>query len=367
MADPSHWERVFDRLYAAEAAAPPDGFDLRGWVSEFTGGPISPDVFARWLDAVVERILSLAPRRVLEIGGGTGNVALRVAPLAEHYISTDISDRACAALSRRSADAGLAGRVESLRATAIEALGLAADVDTVVLNSVVQYFPDQGYAEEVLKRACTLVGQDGAVFVGDVCSRPLFPTRMAVIESLSGERSLEDRRHRWSKRVSTHSELSLAPSFFRRIARSVGGRVALCMLKPQLGDTELTAYRYDAVLMPVPAGAPPAVCRLDQLTLDKVGRGHDADVLWVQDVGNPRLVEHRRMHSALVGSHAPRTPGDMIDPDAWVGIAAVLGRQALPVWDEDTEDGRYSVLMPKSAASSTTLDGDGTIRRALAS
>ena len=46
-------------------------------------------------------------------------------------------------------------------------------VDTVVLNSVVQYFPGIDYLARVLEGAVRAVRPGGAVFVGDVRSLPL--------------------------------------------------------------------------------------------------------------------------------------------------------------------------------------------------
>jgi len=41
-------------------------------------------------------------------------------------------------------------------------------VDTVILNSVVQYFPNIDYLRLVLERAVDLVSPGGRIFVGDV-------------------------------------------------------------------------------------------------------------------------------------------------------------------------------------------------------
>ena len=55
-------------------------FDTSGWNDSYTGEPIPPTQMREWVDGTVARIRGLAPRRVLEIGCGTGLLLFRVAP-----------------------------------------------------------------------------------------------------------------------------------------------------------------------------------------------------------------------------------------------------------------------------------------------
>ena len=61
-----------------------------------------------WVEHTVGRILSLRPRRVLEIGCGTGMLLFRIAPLCEHYHGLDISASAIAMFKRRRRSAACA-------------------------------------------------------------------------------------------------------------------------------------------------------------------------------------------------------------------------------------------------------------------
>ena len=68
---------------------------------------------------------------------------------------------------------------------AIELIGMEpGSFDTVVLNSVVQYFPDVDYLIAVLKGAIGLVSAKGRVFVGDVRHLGLLHRYFAVRFSL---------------------------------------------------------------------------------------------------------------------------------------------------------------------------------------
>src|SRR6185369_16387658 len=75
--------------------APPDPtFNIAGWTSSYTGQPIPADEMRVWVEATVARIRALRPRRVLEIGCGTGLLLFRIAPTCEQYVGTDFAQAA---------------------------------------------------------------------------------------------------------------------------------------------------------------------------------------------------------------------------------------------------------------------------------
>ena len=108
-----------------------------------------------WVEHTVGRILALKPRRVLEIGCGTGMLLLPRSrltastttvwtsrPSAIRYVQTE-----AARLGLRQRDAAPGGCADELR-------GLrTGSFDLVILNSVIQYFPTADYLVEVLERA----------------------------------------------------------------------------------------------------------------------------------------------------------------------------------------------------------------------
>ncbi|MGH3243107.1 MAG: amino acid adenylation domain-containing protein, partial [Spirillospora sp.] len=165
------WKRLHELLYTA---ARTDEGGLResftGWNSTYDGRPIPVAEMREWRDATVDRIMSLRPRRVLEIGVGSGLILSRVAPRCETYWGTDLSEEAIGTL-RGQVDtvADLAGRVELRAQPAHDVDGLPrAYFDTVVINSVAQYFPSADYLSQVLRSAAELLAPGGSVFVGDV-------------------------------------------------------------------------------------------------------------------------------------------------------------------------------------------------------
>ena len=70
--------------------------DFRGWNSSYTDDPIPLEEMVEWRSATVDRIMALQPRRVLEIGAGSGLVLSRSprgvstmsAPTCRRWLST---------------------------------------------------------------------------------------------------------------------------------------------------------------------------------------------------------------------------------------------------------------------------------------
>jgi len=108
-----------------------------------------------WLDTTVKRIRSLEPRHVLEIGCGVGLLTQHLAPAVRSYRGTDLSARAIADLR-----AWIDGRpgFENVQLTCQDATDFSGIenglYDTVILNSVVAYFPSAEYLVGVLRGLC---------------------------------------------------------------------------------------------------------------------------------------------------------------------------------------------------------------------
>ncbi|MFF4160351.1 amino acid adenylation domain-containing protein [Streptomyces sp. NPDC001678] len=256
------WREIYDALYSDVAHAP-FGEDFSGWNSSYDGLPLPPEQMRHWRDATVERIRELRPRRVLEIGVGTGLLMSRLAPDCESYWGTDFSGQVIEGLRTLvGRDPALASRVElrALPADRIDELP-AGFFDTVVVNSVTQYFPDGRYLTDVLTKALGLLTPGGAVFAGDIrdlrrlrrfhtdvqLRRPEPPADPAVLRA-AVEHS-----------VVREKELLVDPAYFTELAATVpGAEGAEVRVKRGRYANELTRYRYDAVLRKAGAEGPTA-------------------------------------------------------------------------------------------------------------
>ena len=242
------WQALYDETYGRSEAADPT-FDVEGWNSSYTGQPIPAEPMREWVERTVERLLALRPRRVMEIGCGTGLLLFRVAPHTESYLATDFSRTALEGIRR-----GLAGlpQVELRQAAADDWTGVAPGAfDLVILNSVAQYFPGADYLVRVLAGAVRSLAPGGAVFVGDVRSRPLLEALHTSVELFQapGSQEVSELRRRVRRRVAGEEELVVDPAFFLALAKRLPGIAGVdLLLKRGRWHNELTRFRYDVVL-----------------------------------------------------------------------------------------------------------------------
>ncbi len=265
----AQWEELFDDLYErddldggecrerGEAADADPTFNTVGWVSSYTGEPLPAGEMREWLADTVDRLLALHPRRVLEIGCGTGMLLFRLAPGCELYCGTDLSQRAldyvATEIERRP---GGMPQVRLLHRPADRFHDLAAGLaeggfDLVILNSVVQYFPDAAYLAKVLEGAVQALAPGGAVFLGDLRSLSLLPAFYASVELATspGDLLLARLRSRVAAAARQEEELALDPSFFAALRRRLPA-ISRVEVHPKRGRArnELTAFRYQVVL-----------------------------------------------------------------------------------------------------------------------
>ena len=246
---------------------PAFGMDFRGWNSSYTGDPIPLEEMVEWRSATVDRILALQPRRVLEIGVGSGLLLSQIAPHCEHYVGTDMSAVVIDTLagSLEQLQIPWRDRVQLLTQPAhvTEALP-QGHFDTIILNSVVQYFPNAGYLAEVIHNAMDLLAPGGALFIGDVRNHSLqdaFQTAVALARTDTTDAA--EIRQRVQRAVLGEPELLLAPEFFTTWAADHPSVAGLDIeVKRGVADNELTRYRYDITVHKTPtpvrsvAGAP---------------------------------------------------------------------------------------------------------------
>ncbi|HZD95144.1 MAG TPA: amino acid adenylation domain-containing protein, partial [Candidatus Sulfotelmatobacter sp.] len=169
----NRWLQLYES-YRQEGTAVDSALEFAGWNSSYTGEPIPPEEMRKWVDETVDRLKKLRPRRVLEIGCGSGLLLTQVAPHCESYLGVDFSEAALAKLGHIIQQRDDLSHINLQQALAHE-LGFVPDesVDLVIINSVVQYFPSTDYLLQVLQQAVRVTETGGHIFVGDVRSLPL--------------------------------------------------------------------------------------------------------------------------------------------------------------------------------------------------
>jgi len=322
------WQLLFDDAYGGPedsgGGEAGDGtFNTAGWKRTATGEPIPAEEMAEWLDDTVSAILELRPRRVLEIGCGTGLVLFRVAPSCQLYLGTDVSRRGLDYVeSQRPRVAGGLPQVRLEERSAEDFSGFPpGSFDVVILNSVAQYFPSADYLVEVIEGALGVLAPGGALFLGDLRSLPLAEAFQAevALERAGDAVPREELLSRLQGALLEEDELLVDPTLFAALASRLPG-IAGVEIFPKHGRhrNELSRYRYQAVLR---AGEPEPRRQVEWLDWGREGltlerlrrrlRDEAPATLALTGVPNARLSRPLAVFEALRAEEGPATAGEL--------------------------------------------------------
>ncbi|KAH8662495.1 hypothetical protein BX600DRAFT_382509 [Xylariales sp. PMI_506] len=234
------------------------GRDFIGWTSTYDGNQIPRTEMNEWLDETIGTIIDGGSvGHVLEIGTGSGmilfNLSQSTAAALESYVGLEPSRRAVDFITKTAKRIpALEQKVTMHQATAgdIDQLTLSSKPDTVVLNSVVQYFPSQDYLLRVIQSLIKLGAK--TLFLGDIRSYALHREYLASRALfIAGEAKLTKSEFRqiMSDIGKAESELLIDPTFFIGLAHSVPSiRHVEILPKRMQATNELSCYRYTAIL-----------------------------------------------------------------------------------------------------------------------
>ncbi|WP_431934561.1 phosphopantetheine-binding protein, partial [Nonomuraea jabiensis] len=327
------WQGIYQDLYSGPVAGD-WGEDFHGWNSSYSGEPIPVEEMREWRDAAVEQVLVWGPARVLEVGVGSGLLLSRIAPRVEEYWATDFS---AAVIERLRGFTAGDDRVRLRHQAADDLSGLPVGYfDTIVLNSVVQYFPSADYLAGVLDGLVGLLAPGGRVVVGDV-------RHAGTVRALHTGVQLARHPHASPGVISAavehavlvEKELVVDPAWFVGFAAG-RGLVADVRLKRGGAHNELTRHRYEVTLHDRPAGV------LDMSMLPRQDGLPEA-------VDGPLLVSglrNARLAAEVAASRGGLAPVDGVDPHAVEVWARERGYGAVLTWSAGEVDRFDVVLLP---------------------
>ncbi|MGA4837382.1 condensation domain-containing protein [Streptomyces sp. G45] len=362
----TEWQTIYDSVYT-EVPALPLGSDFHGWNSTYTGQAIPVEEMREWRDATVALIREHAPRHVLEIGAGSGLLLGPLAPHVESYWATDLS---AASADRLAEQTRHWDHVHVRHQPAHDFTGLpTGHFDTIVVNSVIQYFPGRRYLSDVLDQALRHLAPGGRIVVGDVRHHALLPALHTAAQAPALTAATTSALYDGVQRaVLTEEELLVHPAYFAEFARRHPSTTGVDIrLKRGTAHNELTRHRYDVVLhtAPDPAdlGALPAVAWPGH---DQPGEGPDtvlarlaaAGPVRVTGIPNARLTREVAAHRATADNTPlehirqllDRPDPAAVDPHTVHAWAEAHGLLARTTWNAHAVDAFDALLLPVSSA-----------------
>jgi pristinamycin I synthase 3 and 4 len=357
------WRDLHESVYAeADASAAPD-FNIAGWRSSYTGDPMAPEQVRMWVDETVERLRRFAPTAVLEVGCGTGLLLARLAADTRRYVGVDFSAEVIAGLQQYVAGRPDLAHVRVDQKAAHELSFLEDEsVDLVVINSVVQYFPNVDYLLDAIDQAARVTRLGGHIFIGDVRSLHLLEAFHTSVQLFQAPDDLPqaELRARVAYAMRHEEQLLIAPALFDELAsRHQKLGAADVQLKAGKYENENSLFRYDVVLTVGQKSAPAEPeCWLEwggggewQRELRELLRHQRDRAVGVRAIpdrrAGPAVAAVRQLHDAADGPVAAtirarcgRVDGEQ--PDAIIRLARELGTTV--AWRRFGSDAVYDVV-----------------------
>jgi amino acid adenylation domain-containing protein/thioester reductase-like protein len=369
------WAQIWDSAYTQEGDDQAATFNLSGWNSSYTGQQAPAAELSQWLDHTIDRITELQPRQILEIGCGMGLLLFQLAPDCERYVGTDISLEAIQYLQQTIAQ-------ELPEQTHIELFQHPADTlhelpigkfDTIVINSVVQYFPDADYLVQVLKSAAQLLAPGGRIFVGDVRSLPLLEAFHTSVQLYQAPDTLP--ADKLTQRIQQHMmqerELIFDPTFFDLLQTAVP-EIAQVQIQLKRGtyQNEFVQFRYDVVLYgasdnqstttPIELDWPTQPLSVSEIRQQLQETA--PELLAIRQISNARMLKELQAIALLASQSADFTVGDLrkmlleqpstegLEPEAIWALTTHLPYDIVLDWSDSRGSGQFDAWFKRRAA-----------------
>lgn len=248
------WQKIYNQTYSGPKGDNHDNqSDFSGWNSSYTKKPIDREEMVQWVENTVERILDLKPKRVLEVGCGTGLLLYRLAPHVDSYVGFDLSEVVVEKLKKDLANKSHFSHIEVYQAAADDLLTAAGErkFDLVVMNSVAQLFPSIYYLYKVIEQAVEILEPRGNIFLGDIRNYrflELFHTSVQTFQA-SEQTEIKTLKEAIQRQIDNEKELLIDPDFFTDLTKYIPAvSNARTLLKKEKNLNELSKFRYDVIL-----------------------------------------------------------------------------------------------------------------------
>ncbi len=343
----SQWQELWDMAYQKGHTEHDRTLNSSGWNNSYTGAPIPAAEMQEWVEVTVARILSYQPRRVLEIGCGSGMLLFRIAPYCQYYYGTDVAPMALRyieqVLQKRDGDWSHITLKEGEAVRILQEVG-TQEFDTIIINSVVELFPSIDYLLGVVEKAVSLIEPEGQIFIGDsrsLLSLKAFHSSVQLYRS-PGNITKQELQEQIQKSIEREKQLVVDPAFFRALKFHLP-QISQVEIQLRRGNyhNEMTKFRYDAVIHVIGETKPSSVdpvwldWQKDNLTLALVCSyltANQPDALGIYRILDMRIATEVRLLEYLENNSIATVEElrqllqeqdrDGVDPEDWWCLAS---------------------------------------------
>lgn len=350
------WKAIHENEYVLAEAGQQDlsdpEFNILGWNDSFTRKLIGEAPMREWLNDIINVVMQDQPQHVLEIGCGSGLIYYPLADKIKKYIGTDFSRNSINQITERIGQGERNYCPTELKVCAAHEIELDAneEIDTIIINSVVQYFPGGDYLGTVIEKGIAALKGKGRIIIGDVRDNRLlhaFRARL-LLQKLQGNVSVKEFNWAVDQEVLNEEELCFDPEYFYGL-KQLYPQITNVAIQWKQGDfvNELTMYRFTVVIhlgIDKPMLEPKWQSWEDgdtrQVILQKMQDKYKT--LALKDVPNPRLWKEKLLKESLVDS----TINDVDDINEALKVTGEESVQVLEMLRLATSNGyQYRLLL----------------------
>lgn len=361
------WEDLYKRGIQSES-----GFDIEeqqldiAVAQEISGRTDIREEVEEWLMQSVDRIKALKAKNVMEVGCGGGQLVFELAPDTNKFIATDYSETAIGKLKEKlDAEPEKWKNVSAVTAPADDYSQVdEASLDLVIINGVVQYFPDAAYLVKVIEEAAKAIKDGGCIYIGDMQGKSTLPMYHAFdqINRTDDHLSVSEFKKICERRVKLEDELVADPGFFYKLTELIP-RISGINVQLREGQhiNETTKYHYDIWLyVNSDIKSTAADLTIDwqpENTVEWIEselKKHPSKIIHLKNIFNERTAEDFSLQQTLstISEEADvKTVKDLsnkiqqgLNPHVFWELGQKLGFESHVRWTKDGSNGYFDVI-----------------------